>query len=464
MRTENAASPGTPVEAPELDGRSRPTGQTSLRGAFAPCRFRLPACLVALSVITPGTVIGEEIGQSNPQSEPPPVSKSGYERLFTLGGSSSVSQQLVEDDKATRSVFPVSILHDNYYEFKQRLRARTGIELNIDYNFLNQTASFAENGDRRGASGALRFYGRWYPLLKHGDPNGSLVFRFENRHQIADQTPKELGFETGSSLSTAGFKEFGWGVTALYWAQQTTAGRLAFVAGQMDPGDFEDIHPLLNPWTAFTNDASFNNPTTALPNQGLGVVGRAFVTPTVYLKGGVHDANGSPNDIDFDSFFRVREYFTWAEVGWSPTPEKEAAGESIHLTLWHSDRREDPANPVEAGHGVAFSAAHQYGDRWIPFMRAGYSRGGGANLSAMVSAGAGIRVRSDDLFGAAATWARPPEDEDGRDQATIETFYRVQLTDNLQLTPALHLTFRPSYNPDRDIVWVASVVRIRFTL
>jgi len=388
-------------------------------------------------------------------------SRSGYERDGAIGGNSAVGTQLAEDDEIKKPLFPFSLLHADFYKWKKRLKEKTGIELNVDYNFLNQYASFS-TVDRRGSSASLRLYGRWYPPWVKGSAKGSLVFRIENRHQFGAQTPKELGFSTGSSLSTAGFKEFGWGATALYWAQSSADQRLAFVAGQMDPGDFEDIHPLLNPWTAFMNDASFNNPTTALPNQGLGVVVRAFASDQLYIKAGLNDANGTPTKIDFDSFFDVQEYFTWVEVGWGPSPSREAAGESVHLTLWHSDERVEAGVP--SGRGIAFSASQEFGEKWIPFLRAGYSEGDAANLSAMVSLGAGWRVRSDDLFGAAATWARPPQGEEGRDQYTVEAFYRLQLTHDLQLTPGFFWHFKPSYNPAKETVWVASVLRIRFVL
>jgi porin len=390
-----------------------------------------------------------------------PESKSGYEDADAISGNSGVGAQLVEDDRVKDPLFPFSLLHDDFYKRKKWLKEKTGIEINIDYNFLNQYASFSTE-DRRGASGALRFYGRWYPPWIGEKPNGSLVFRIEHRHQIGPQTPKELGFSTGSSLSTAGFKEFGWGATALYWAQRSDDERIAFAAGQMDAGDFEDIHPLLNPWTAFMSDASFNNPSTALPNQGLGLVIRGFVSDHLYLKGGVADANGTPNKIDFDSFFTVQEYFTWAEFGWAPTPAREAAGESIHLLAWHSDERVEAEVPE--GWGLAFSAAREFDDKWIPFVRAGYSEGDAANLSAMVSLGAGWKVRPDDLVGAAVTWARPPQGEKGRDQYTVEAFYRLQLTHNLQLTPGFFWHLKPSYNPAKDSVWVASVLRIRLVL
>lgn len=179
--------------------------------------------------------------------------------------------------------------------------------------------------------------------------------------------------------------------------------RFAFATGQMDPGDFEDLHPLLNAWTDFMNDASFNNPTTALPQQGLGIVGRAFVSDHVYLMAGLNDANGVPTSIDFSSFFGVREHFTWVEVGWAPRVSTHVAGQGVHVTAWHADARTEAGTPETWG--VAFSAAQEIGKRWLPFVRAGYSPRVDADvespvlLSAMVSVGVGIDVRTDDRLG-----------------------------------------------------------------
>lgn len=414
---------------------------------------------LASMVLVPVLAEAEEPQESPaPVASPPRPSKSGYEEPDAIGGGTAVGNQLIDDDKIKIPVIDSGLFRDSFYELKRHLKESAGIELNIDYNFLNQVASFSTT-DRSGSSGSIRFYGRWIPKWAEGTPTGGLVFRFENRHQIGSQTPKELGFATGSSLSTAGFKEFGFGTTALYWEQRTHNRRFALAAGQMDPGDFEDIHPLLNPWTAFMNDASFNNPTTALPNQGLGVVARGFATDHFYLKGGINDANGDPREIDINSFFDVQEFFTWVEVGWAPSPTRETNGESIHLLAWHTDARVEAGTP--AGWGLAFSAAQRVSPKWIPFVRAGYSEGNAANLSAMVSVGSGFLVREDNVLGAAATWARPPAERQGRDQFTLEGFFRFQLTRNIQITPGFYFHYKPSYNTSRDTVWVGSAFRIR---
>ena len=43
------------------------------------------------------------------------------------------------------------------------------------------------------------------------------------------------------------------------------------------------------------------------------------------------------------------------------------------------------------------------------------------------------------------------------DQVTIEAFYRLQLTDNLQVTPGFHWTSKSGQN---ESIWVGSVLRI----
>ncbi len=390
--------------------------------------------------------------------------KSGYENIPVTGGSTSVAAELVNGDVVKQPLVHFHLLCKAlrpYYRFKEGLNRKHGIALSTDYIFLNQFATFSFE-DRQAASGSFRMYGTWKVFGSADKTAGSLVFRFENRHRIGPGlTPRELGFSTGSALSTASFKEFGWGITSLYWQQLILNKRFALVFGQMDPGDFEDLHPLLNAWTAFQNDAYFNNPTTALPQQGLGVVLRTFLSDQVYLEGGLHDAKGTPNKIGFDTFFKTREYFTWIEAGFSPGGVEEAAGQSIHLTYWHQDPRAE-AGTAESW-GAAFSASLKVKNRWIPFIRAGYSEGGAALMRWIVGAGVGIRLRGHDLLGLASSIGGT-EDASQRNQITSELFYRLQFTDNLELTPGLQWTINPAMNLEKDFIAVAAVLRLRLVV
>ena len=70
-------------------------------------------------------------------------------------------------------------------------------------------------------------------------------------------------------------------------------------------------------------------------------------------------------------------------------------------------------------------------------------------------------VRSD-TTGIAINWGEPSDDT-LRDQVTAEAFYRIQLAQNLAITPSVQYLADPALNPDEDEIWIGSI-RTRLTL
>ncbi|NIS80947.1 MAG: porin [Anaerolineales bacterium] len=269
-----------------------------------------------------------------------------------------------------------------------------------------------------------------------------------------DIPPQDLGFEVGYFGLTSGpFSDFGWGMTNLYWQQKFREGRLNFIAGVVDPTDYVDIYGLVSPWTAFSNLVFLTDPTIPVPNQGLSAAFGAMATDNVYVVGGLADANGDPTEPGdwFESFFEDREYFYHLEVGWTSSFERRYF-DNIHLTGWYADERRQAQVPY--GWGLAFSATKFISDKWMPFLRAGWSNDGGALLEASVGAGIGYYMsESRDLIGFGLNWGKPPE-SGLDDQYTAELFYRLQLAQNLAVTPDVQLIIDPALNPDEDVIWV----------
>ena len=58
-----------------------------------------------------------------------------------------------------------------------------------------------------------------------------------------------------------------------------------------------------------------------------------------------------------------------------------------------------------------------------------------------------------DLIGLGANWGKP-SDESLREQWTGELFYRLQLAQNLAITPSVQFLIDPALNPDEDRIWV----------
>ena len=66
-------------------------------------------------------------------------------------------------------------------------------------------------------------------------------------------------------------------------------------------------------------------------------------------------------------------------------------------------------------------------------------------------------MRLSDRFSLGLNWGRPNDDIYGEtkdDQYTIESYYRMQVTKRLQVTPDIQLLFNPALNPEQDLVWV----------
>ena len=413
----------------------------------------LLATLTVLGTVT--SILGQEVGSDSLLSESAGTT-SIYEDIPQFGGPTSVGGQLAEDAVVVPQ-FRLQRLQDAFapwYGFKERLNDRCGLQFNIDESMFYQTVTDSL-GETEAASGLVRVYGQWELLGCGSDTPGLLVFKGENRHRMGTNiTPFDLGFEAGSILPTGTFfSEFDFGVTNLYWKQYACDGNVTFAVGVIDVTDFIDVYAMLNPLTHFINLAFSTNPTIAVPNQGLGAAAGAMLTEHVYLQGGFADANGQPTTAGFDTFFRDAEYFSYAEVGVTSAKDRIYL-DNVHVTLWHSDRREIAGAPE--GHGVAVTAQKFLCDKWLPFFRFGYADGDAALMQTTFSTGLGIQRENRDVFGLGCSWGSPA-DGSLRDQFTSEVFYRFQLTQFLAVTPDIQVIVDPALNPTTDVLGVFGV-------
>ncbi len=380
-------------------------------------------------------------------------------------GPSSVEGELGEEaairkqaPKAPGTPFK-SRLFAPWFAFKEQLNERTGLQVGFDYTAFGQHVSSSPGG-RNAAGGIFRAFGTW-ALLDRGTSSGAFIYKFENRHRLGTEiSPLALGFEAGSAVPTGvPFSDFDWGVTNLYWRQSFRSGRLNFIAGKIDATDYLDIYAMINPWTSFQNLAFSTNPTIAAPDQGLGVAGGAALTDNVYVVGAINDANGSPRNAGFETFFERQEYFKSVELGLTSSFERRYL-DNVHVTYWHADER--TRQSVPESWGLAFSATQFIGDKWLPFLRAGYSEGGAALYRQSVAGGLGIRFENTDVFGIGVGWGKP-FGPDPREQVSTEMFYRWQVTDVLALTPNLQLIYDPANNPDKNtLAFIGARARAAF--
>ena len=360
-----------------------------------------------------------------------------------LSGPSSVAADLEPGDGLTdpqfRSDFPNNIA-PGWFAWKDGL-AEKGFKFNLDYLSLGQWSN-SNLGEGEAGGGIARFYGNW-----QATDHGSLTFKLEHRHAYGAVAPQFLGLDGGAiSITGTAFNDNGTMLTNLYWTQRAADGSWTLQFGQIDVTDFVDIYGLVSPYTGFQNLAFNTNPTINAPNQGLGIAGGMKLGSNFYAVASIADANADPTSPDLD-VFSDGDLFKSVELGYTSGFDR-LYFDNVHLTLWHADAAGDGSRAED--YGAAFSAAWFIDNQWMPFVRAGASKGTAALYENSVSVGLGYYGRNTDLAGIGLNWA----EANGvpGNQHTIEAFYRFSISPGLQITPSIQYIDNPLLNPGQGSI------------
>jgi porin len=420
---------------------------------------RLPCIALVLLTVLQGQAFAQERETTDTQR------KAGYQdRGASLGSPNTPSRMLVEEDVRTEPLFRFPEIDDSmesWYDFKSQIDDRHGLRFGIDYTAWYQHLSDSLTDEDWAATGIFRAYGEWTPFNRHDKNAGRLVFKLDNRHKIgSDVTIANLGGEAGYIGQTGVlFNDIGWQVIDFNWQQSLGDGSGGIIAGRFDPMDYLAVLGYANPWTSFANLSTLLNPAVAFPDVSWGLGGGTWLGDNWYVKGSVNDANGTLTNYQW--FRDGSEFFTWGEVGWSPS-RGERYTTNIHLGVWHVDEREEVG--LDSAKGFTVGANWTSEDqRWMYFARAGWADGDAALMEESYTLGFMRKFRRNaDLLGLAVNWGEPPQDELDA-QTTGEFFYRLQLAENLAITPNIQLLKDPALNDQDDTVWVTGL-RIRLTL
>ena len=343
------------------------------------------------------------------------------------------------------------------HDWKNRVAEKTGFNWSLDYSALFLGVS-GSPGEDQASGGMVRFFGFW-DLVNRGGPNkGSLNWKIENRHKYSDIAPSALGFESGyAGIFEPPFSDQQNRLTNLYWKQYLAEGKWAVVGGFLDVTDFVDVYLLASPWTGYNNFVfSTGSAAMDLPNDAtLGIGAGGMVTDKIYIQAGISDADSDPSAPfeGFDNVFQESNFFKWVEIGFTPKQDK-VYFDNIHLTFWHIDER---ANGTPDGWGLNASWQQWINDKWLPFIRGGYTEDSGSLLERSITVGVGYQpVPMRGVIGLGFNWGKPNQVsfEGADDQYTTELFWRYQLTKELAVTPSIQYINNPALNEDEDSLWV----------
>lgn len=393
-----------------------------------------------------------------------------------FGGPAETTHQLQDDDKEKSPIFRVPAIDDSVKgikDWKHEVYEDTGLQFGLDYSILYQNLSDTTPGaDHDSASsGIARFYGKWEFINKGQTNSGSLVFKVDDRHELGDTTPSELGGNAGY-LSQTGmlFSDKGTVLVDFNYQQYFNEGNTAIVIGKFDPNDFFNVLGYAVPWTAFSNLDSLLSMSIALPDNSYGVAVGHWFNDSVYINAAVNDANAT---VDTDDPFEegLDELYKTVEVGYSPT-RGERYFKNIHVTLWQMDEKtaygED--NTYQDGaEGIVIGANYTWDLEWMVFAKLGFSSVDSAAVPQLYERDVTVGfikyfAQRSDLLGMSLSHGQIP-DEFGTPndaQTTFEAFYRIQLAQNMAITPNVQYLIDPALNTEDDIL--VTGIRFRITL
>jgi len=394
-----------------------------------------------------------------------PEIKSSREERFESRNEApdSISGQLNLIDQVRKTMTPDALaerIFGPWFNLTDKLYENYGLNLGITYSFLYQHASQSLEGGKKDATGGiLDFFGEWY-LLNRGKKNeGFLGFKTKwSNSPFTEIPPNRLNEEIGSLWRTSSsFNEQDFFITQVWWQQNLLDDKLRFRIGKVDQSDFIDFFRFSSAKLFFINAAFSLNPTIPYPENGLGGFVKFQPTNIFYVLLSLGDNNAEGDSFNFKSFFEDREYFTALEINFWPLLQKIGLDGNNHITLWHSDGRDEKG--IKSSKGLSINLDELLYDRYGVFIRYSYSDGKETNVKQLFSLGFGlsdIMGFSEDIF-AVAFAVGEPRQSNLRTQYVIESFYRIQLLNVLQVTPDIQFIVNPSDNPEEDFIVVYGI-------
>ncbi len=323
------------------------------------------------------------------------------------------------------------------------LRKAKGLSFAATYTVLNQYATVTPEGVRHNwATGRFDLAGGW-KAYDHGGNAGSfsLLVRSGTNMGVSEQFNLSDALGSGLTLNClpGGGPQEPITLNVLYYRQDFFRKKFAFYIGKIHPNEFISLSLYNNDErTQFLNAENDGNLT--VPSDGTYAGGSALeyqATEHVYIHAVTVDTEGA-QQTNLKTL-ADKKYMNAVEFGWksgSPTKQEHL----YRVLVW----RQDTAH-MGSGAGVGFGTDYELKSGWVPFGRVGVATDKGSNIKRVVDVGiVNIRPfgRRGDMFGASFTLTDPSHAA-LHHESLFESFYRVRMTQSLELGPDLEVSIHP---------------------
>jgi len=319
------------------------------------------------------------------------------------------------------------------------------LKFGATYTFLNQYATTTPDGVRHDQpSGRLDFTGAWN-VYDHETTAGSISLLIRSGTNIGISQQFNLSDRLGSGLYLnclqGGGPQEPITVNILYWRQDFLEKRLSFYVGKIHPNEYVTLSMFNNDERAqFLNGTNDGNDAVASDGTYAGGGAVEFqATQHVFVHALAVDTEGAQQR-NIQTLVD-RKYAEGVEVGWS----SGTLGEKYRLYragMWRDDTKDSGS-----GYGGGFEFDHELLDGWTPFGRFSFATKTGTAIKDEYGLGlAQVHPfgRRGDMFGAAFNYSQPNAPAKHH-ESIFESFYRVRLTQSVELGPDVEVSIHPTY-------------------
>ena len=319
------------------------------------------------------------------------------------------------------------------------------LKFGATYTFVSQYATQTPDHVRHAETDGRADVTAAWKVYEHGSTAGSIsmVVRSQVNIGISQQYNLSNGLGSGLTLNClqGGGAEQPITLNLLYWRQDILHKRLSFYIGKIHPNEFISLSMFNDDErTQFLNGASDGNASFA--SDGAYAGGAAVewqATPRLYIHLLTVDTEGTPQG-NLETMVD-RKYMQSVEAGWfSGEPGKQFR--DYRFNLWRDDTRSLGSG---AGGGIGFE--HELRNGWAPFGRLGFATHGGSSIRQVEELGLAQMKpfgRRGDMFGIALVHSEP-NTLAHHHEGLIESFYRLRLTQSVDLGPDIEVAIHPTY-------------------
>lgn len=373
-----------------------------------------------------------------------------------MQGETGVTSQLEETYEEEESILGTPL--QRYLNWKEKVKENTGFAYGLMGLWLYQHATKSTTENKNGLGQWYRVNASWTMVGRNTGHSGRIEARLEYRSNICGlPSPTRLGREIGVAALNPGFgyvDDFPLSLAVFNWTQMFLDNKLGIAIGHLSFDGYVDGSPFQSLTRGFANRSLGLNPTLGITGIGsLGLVIKGDLPKGFWLGGHIYDANAVNGEFNRD-VFRQNEWLKVLEVGWTHSDDRYPT-DRIIFTYWHKDERTEAG--VNSGSGWVVSASHKLGEGFLPFVRFGHSNGGGGVVAeSAFSGGCEWSFRTNQALSLGAGWAKPVSQtsEILRDEYVVETSYKIQLLQALQVLLDAQLVVNPAYNSVNSIIGV----------